>query len=463
MNNESHREQPAEEFLQEQKALYQTRLQNIINAELTPDNIKNFMDDSLNGLIQLADDASRDYASALLSKQEADKTTIEDEAFRAFGLESVSQLLDAIEEKRKILEMIDGYIARSLTPVQSVHTPPDAQEMPEREGDIGIKPREIQDRLKTVLYILLRDFHMDLTNVPLTPGTNLPHMMRAVSYVTVDIPELNRVIEVCDEVGNRTFIYNRERILELGKTLEVLRGMTKQEKRKWLRAHPGNGTSFMGGMGWRSRVSSYLSEESELVEPPVQGDKESSIHNDYDESLPLVARGEHDEWRNFGIDEKGHWGTIHAIAVRLGVEPRTFRVAVSKIGGFSIQERKWRDAMGNRIQEAYCFEEISSHPSIHELAEKAQEKKGKKQAANKDDEATQEIAGFLKDTSGRHWGSVKRIARRLGVNAGTLRRKVGTIQGLSFKKELLDARGHDMDMAYCLEELQEHPVIRDLL
>src|SRR3990167_2039624 len=303
MGIEDNQEQFAEAFLAEKKAKYQAQLKKIINVELTPGNIGTFLGKSLSDLSSLADEASHDYASVKIVPGE-NQTAIEDEAFKFFQLNAIPELLDTIEEKRKTLDIVNKHIASSLIKVPTVHTPPDLREDPESEGDGEMKPREDCDRLKLVLYILIHDFKLDLAEAILTSGVNTPEMRRKESYITVDVPELNRILEVCDEVGNRTFVYNRKKLFEFGKTADGLREMTKLEKRTWLRENPGSGISFVEGGHWRDDIAWYLSgaEETALVEREVQNVEKTDDQSERLESLPFVARGENDVYRHFFED-----------------------------------------------------------------------------------------------------------------------------------------------------------------
>ena len=467
MGIEDNQEQFAEAFLAEKKAKYQAQLKKIINVELTPGNIGTFLGKSLSDLSSLADEASHDYASVKIVPGE-NQTAIEDEAFKFFQLNAIPELLDTIEEKRKTLDIVNKHIASSLIKVPTVHTPPDLREDPESEGDGEMKPREDCDRLKLVLYILIHDFKLDLAEAILTSGVNTPEMRRKESYITVDVPELNRILEVCDEVGNRTFVYNRKKVFEFSETADSLRAMKKHEKRAWLRQNPGSGISFVEGQHWRDHVAVYLSEEGEplLVEQKASDDQKIPFKEADIESLSSVARGENDQYRNFWTDEKfgKHWGSLNAIADKLVIDRRALERAIRGIAILPMENRL-SDAVGNVISKAYCLEEVAALLVVRELMQHTQEMREKQIAVRKDNPATQDIAGFGRDPDGNHLGSVKRIANKLGIHPQALNRAINEIDESHIlkKKKLRSSAGHAISNAYCLEELREHPVVQKLI
>ena len=467
MEHRHNEEQLTEELFRERKARYQGRLRGIIDAEITPGNIKSFMDDALSRLVELTEDASRYYSSIKTSEQGVNKTDIEDEAFTFLGLENIPALLDTIEKKRKELDMIDAHVPTSLKRVPIVHTPPDAQEGPEGEWGTEIKPKTNRERFKLALYVLVHDFQLDLKKVSLTAGTNTPNMMRRESYVTIDVPELNRILEVCDEVGNRTFVYNRKKLFELGKNADGLREMTKLEKRTWLRENPGSGISFVEGGHWRDDIAWYLSgdQDTALFEREVQNVEKSDDQSERLESLPFVARGENDVYRHFFEDNKGkHWGSVNAIAARLGLKEGALKRVVISIPKLLFQENAFRHTKGGIISKAYCLEDVVAHPSVQILLKDMGEKKGKESIAETGSEGTPDIAGFWRDEEGRRWGSVKRIATTLDVNAGMLKKIISETNGVSFKgNELLTPRGNIISKAYCLEEVKALPDVLKLM
>ncbi len=466
-----------ETSFEELKADYRGRLNTIINSKLTTKNIQTFMESSLSNVITLVNNISYEYASKNTINASTD-TDIEDKAFVHFGLNviydengnvsssdfSISALLDAIEKKRKILDMVDDYIARPLTMIDSVHTPPDLKEGPESEGDGDMKPNEYRDRFKTVLYILVNDFKLDLLNITSTGGVNSPEMMRKKSYITIDVPELNRIIEVCDEVGNRTFVYNRKKVLEFRETTETLRAMTKKEKQAWLRKNPGSGISFVARENWRDNIAIYLAEDAKLVEQEASDDQKIPFMGEAIKSLHQVSRGEHDEYRNFWGDEGKHLGSLSAIANKLDLEHRALGRAISEVPGLYFLDNKLSDAAGNVIGKAYCLEEIGALPSVQKLIKSTQERKTRQSVAKEDNPENGDIAGFGRDDQGRYLSSLKKISNRLGVHPHTLEVAVSKIGEFHIKnKELLDASGNIISKVYCLEEIRELPVVQELI
>jgi hypothetical protein len=78
-------------------------------------------------------------------------------------------------------------------------------------------PRKL-DRLVTLAYILERDFDIDPSTVRYVQGSTTDTMLRQEPYVRVEIEDLNRVVYVCDEEGNASYVFDAEVLEQLGIT-----------------------------------------------------------------------------------------------------------------------------------------------------------------------------------------------------------------------------------------------------
>ena len=92
------------------------------------------------------------------------------------------------------------------------------------------KPREVIPRLKSLLLLLEKGFDIDVKSdeeVEITTGVIRPNMMRSTSYRVVEIFGLGRIVLVCDEVGNTTYVFDAEVCKGYGIDTEYL---AKQDK-----------------------------------------------------------------------------------------------------------------------------------------------------------------------------------------------------------------------------------------
>jgi len=433
-------EKSKDQETQKAKEAAKSKLQSALSAELSPSNIDSLMENTLTRLGETTDFILEEYKKIKNIQSESSKE-LEDEAFGFFDLQTMPDILDAIDEKIENIKKIQEYITTNLVPADFVHTPPDIQEIPEGQGEQESREQKTEPRLKTLLYIIKTDFDLDPEETSLTKGTNSPNMTRKESYVTVVIPQLNRLVEINDEIGSRTFVYNLSELSKLGVSAENLQNMTKSEKKQWLIEHPLAGISVIETSNWRHDMSFYLSSEGDeyLVESESIATQKENTET---ESLPQVAKGENDPYRGFWTDEEGkHWGSNHVIVKRLKISQYTVeRKAIN------IKENFLKDAQGRMIKKAYCLQEIEE--ATKELRLKNKENESLPQVST---EKKDPYKGFWTDKEGKHWGSSKEIGRKLKIAPETVERKAKNVK----ENFLRDRGGRLITKAYCLEEIEE--------
>ena len=90
-------------------------------------------------------------------------------------------------------------------------------------------------------------------------------MMRQTPYVRVQIPGLNRLVYVCDEEENASYIFDTEKMKEIPDlTVEDIDLETKMDRDEMIEKCPGIGARVIQSKNWRGVISKYL--ESELIE-----------------------------------------------------------------------------------------------------------------------------------------------------------------------------------------------------
>ena len=96
--------------------------------------------------------------------------------------------------------------------------PPDSTPVPQATGSgTGMEKKGKRPKLKNLLVMLKSEFDIDPDDseaVSIVWGSVDPNMMREEPYCQVTVPELDKVILVCDEYENVTFVFNGEWVRE---------------------------------------------------------------------------------------------------------------------------------------------------------------------------------------------------------------------------------------------------------
>lgn len=86
-------------------------------------------------------------------------------------------------------------------------------------------------------------------------------MLRQEPYVRVLIEDLDRIVYVCDEEGNASYVFDSEITEQLGITPPELDAMTKNQRNALLRVTPSAGRRIIQSPQWRSVMSTALRED----------------------------------------------------------------------------------------------------------------------------------------------------------------------------------------------------------
>ncbi len=252
-------------------------------------NGRDTIDRDLSALQELAIDA-RTKATHLLGDQLTPKE-LEDAGATQLGLPTISVILDEYEELRtirnslvrsiavttgRLFELQEGEAPNPEEPAvtleQDVLTPPG--DMPQHLGPGPGIPflKEFQERLTTLLLILYDlgiDVH-DASHVHIHIGSVRANMMRSLTYASVFVPRLQRLIELCNEVGNRSFVWHATDAEDIHRFSQL----TKEEKQEYLMHHPGSGSDLVMRKGWEAEMRSLLQES---LSRPVAGTIQKNI------------------------------------------------------------------------------------------------------------------------------------------------------------------------------------------
>ena len=291
------------------EASFSKELNTILSTPLTPDNIDTYADDALVKLVDLSGKVVRAF-----QKDQADDVPVtnalEDEAFQAYGLADINDILTFVAQKSEDIKALDTVIAQAET-INDVITPPELLAAISIIAGSGTFERLSNiPRLKTLLFILEEDFGIDpqdSTQLVLTKGLLRDNMMRNESYYSIETPTLNRTTLVCDEEHNATFIFDNEKLQKQGISHGDLIRLSKNELRELIEEDPTAGQRIV--FNNETYVSDVLRAlRAELSNEPV----ETSVSY----LVPSVPEG--------GMSAR-------VLAEQLGIAARTVTLAIAEI------------------------------------------------------------------------------------------------------------------------------------
>lgn len=208
---------------------FRQSLDTILSRQLSPEVIDTYASDALDDLVELTEHATASYSSqpTLAAKNQ---TQTEDFAFSYFNLGELEQSLDHVADLAESIDAIDDVIKNAAV-TSGVIIPPVRREVNVKEGDGSFREKNMHERLKTTLFILQQDFGIDIhdkTKLRLTAG-GTEGIMRKASYNLIEIPELERVILVCDEEGNVSYVFDSALLAAQNFQEENLASLSKDE------------------------------------------------------------------------------------------------------------------------------------------------------------------------------------------------------------------------------------------
>ncbi len=243
----------------ETPAALEAEFQAIVHRQLTPETINDYAEVALEDLTRLANLAVsvyQQYPVVMLSSQRE----VEDAAFSYFDVGRIDEALDHITSQAVEIGRLDNVIDNANMS-HSIIVPPDSVETHALSGQEKFEAKKNIPRLKTLLYILKNDFSVDVedeSQVDITVGEVNEDMFRNESYYIVDVKRINRVILVCDEEGNVTYVFDREGLLQQDISADQLRNMSKTEINRLLRENKMIGQRLVYSEYYVPRVVSAL-------------------------------------------------------------------------------------------------------------------------------------------------------------------------------------------------------------
>jgi len=259
-----------------QKGKYQQELDNILSTGLTAENINTYSDDAIDRLADLIDEIKNDSAYKWDFSLNASSKEQEDEMFNQILGIDVSSALDGIAKIGEDIGHLESIIQkqRQNNQDQTVYIPADRlgyTAMVASNGDFTKSP--IVPKTKVALFILENDFGVNLDNedeFQISTGINTESMMRQVSYDIINLPLLNRAIASCDEIGNRTFVFDTGLLAERGFSLDDIKNMTKQEIQDLLAKDTELGASLFYSKNYPAHLAKLIKEPKNTLAKQIE-------------------------------------------------------------------------------------------------------------------------------------------------------------------------------------------------
>ena len=319
------------EELSAQKEKFEKQLSGVIDNPLTLENTDTYVDDALEKVIDLVGTVVDKYdaqpGAEWQQLGEVNGKEHEDAALEYFGLEGVENILKHLDDKAEEFAVIDRVIAR-VNESSDVFVPPDSAPIPQATGSgIGMEKKGKQPKLENLLFVLMNDFGIDPDDpeaVSIVRGSVNPNMMREEPYYQVTVPGIDKVILVCQEYENATFVFNGEWVREQvnsnrsseSEPERPLTDYTKEELSKLIKDNPGQGARIMATKNFTANLVNALKGgfSQQKLDKPVDTRYLRSSRSSKD--LPPVPDG---------------YATISEIGEELGIQEEKDKVAIRNV------------------------------------------------------------------------------------------------------------------------------------
>lgn len=247
---------------------YRSRVNKILNTPLSAENIDDYADGALHQLIYLINKAKIEYSTSHPQGLATDRD-LEDTVFRHFGLTGIGQILTHIQNKSHELKEIDKLISKAVE-VPRVIIPPDPTGTSIEPGSGEFKIKPLIPRLKSTLFVLANEFGVDINDpqqLTLQSGILPENTMRRTSYSLIDIPKLDRIVLICDEEGNVSYIFDSKLLKSAtGKTSLELANLSKEGLNLILKDHPDIGQRLVYSSKFVPNMVRAIKTPSSLVQ-----------------------------------------------------------------------------------------------------------------------------------------------------------------------------------------------------
>lgn len=284
-----------------ESVVFNAEYQEIVNTSISPSNILSFYERALVKLIALTEKVVRKYTSR--NPTTLTGKALEDAAYSDAGLSNITATLEAIEERQTQLHTLQTHIESELHVSNKVFVPPSEENRYAIQpgSGKGIEEKLIFPRLLTLLYILENDLDIHLSAsdeeeqaIEVVQGSVTDSMMRTHPYVRVSIPELNRIIYLCDEEGNASFVFDQAILDREDISTETLDTTDKTVFNELFTKHPELGMRIIYNKDtWRANILEALQNNFTVKEKAERKSPSRKQKSDFAarESIPLKKEG----------------------------------------------------------------------------------------------------------------------------------------------------------------------------
>ncbi len=235
---------------------FRNELEEVLNSQITVENIELFANRVMEALVSFVGRVvSACHFEMTLSQPEQEEL-----ACARFGLPCISEMLDRAEEKRAEIKRLGVLIQEITHNIGIVITPPDQLEQESLiRGGTPYKERELIPRQLCLLYIFQHDLEIKIEDVSIERGTVDPEMIRNEPYVRFEVPELQRVVYICDEEGNVSYVFDTSQLKQYSISIEELDLCTKDQKNSLIKNYPAIGVRVVQSPAWRDNICQFMS------------------------------------------------------------------------------------------------------------------------------------------------------------------------------------------------------------
>ena len=250
---------------------YSEKVDSILATPLAVENIDYYADDALNQLIDVIEDAKKQYNNQPTVALDDETTPREQEDIVAsyFGINDINQIIDHIISKSHQLDDIDDFITKIPLKAEVIILPIQNSSTQIRSGDGSFEQAGTAPKLKTLLFILENEFGINIKDpqeLEISLGALPDEAMRKQGYYTVVLPRMNRTILICDEQENITFVLDSNRLLEFGISVKDFSNITKQVLKDIISTDTCIGTAINQSKKFTSKIIHLLNDPSELID-----------------------------------------------------------------------------------------------------------------------------------------------------------------------------------------------------
>jgi hypothetical protein len=247
---------------------YSDRLEGILDNPLSPENFSTYADDALDQVVKLADDmlTKSPYQGLPLPSG-----LLEDYISKSYGID-IGKVLDTLTSKVDETKEIKDYVDK-IGVDNDIYVPPQVLSPKIESGKGEFTEAEVVPKLETILF-LLKEMHgidlQDSEQIVVTRGTVDKNMMRNEPYYSIQIPELNRTILVCNEKGNITYILDSEMMSESMPDLNLeITDLDKGAIDQLIKDNPSLGARIIHNVKYITKIEDSLDEIANFDEAAI--------------------------------------------------------------------------------------------------------------------------------------------------------------------------------------------------